>query len=500
MKNTLILAALCTCGISQANASFVGLGDFNGGIFENRCWNLSANGQWVVGGGVGIAGPTAYRWSTQTGLLPLGDLAGGAWDSEAKAVSADGSVICGQGTTAGGTRGWRWTSGTGLVELADLPGGSAWTWPTAISDDGTVIVGNADDASGQVSCRWQNGQVFSLGNLDYNSNWAQGATAVSGNGSLIAGYSGIANTGLAFRWTSGAGMLPISSQQGFRAVDASDITPDGSTIVGWGSQGDGYVHPYRWTQASFEWLPGVAVAKRVSADGRFVAGQWYPTPQNITDEASFFDPMFGWRRLRTVLMDSGATGFANWELVSIQGMTVINDEVIVCGNGLNPDGNEEAFFAKFPVPHQFIGGQCVLEDVVSMEGQAIWVEVRAEGTTQVLGTYLAVVDAVGRFRVEVEHMAGPYLISIKSAHHLRRTLGSVQLTGDGASVQVSLQNGDVDGDNEVGIADYARISSSWGLEKGETGFDDDADLNIDTVVDIADYAILSANYGLMGDE
>ncbi|MBX7135465.1 MAG: hypothetical protein K1X67_22585 [Fimbriimonadaceae bacterium] len=500
MKNTLILAALCTCGISQASASFVGLGDFNGGIFENRCWDLSSDGQWVVGGGVGIAGPTAYRWSLQSGLIPMGDLPGGGWDSEAKGVSADGSVICGQGLTANGSRGWRWTQATGLVQLADLPGGSAWTWPTGISDDGTVIVGNADDDTGQVSTRWVNGQAYSLGNLDYNSNWAQSAHAVNGDGSVIVGFSGIADVGLAFKWTPDLGMVPVHNAPGERAVHAYDVTADGSMIVGWGSQGDGYVHSYRWsTEMGFEWLPGVSTLAAISDDGRFMGGTSFSTPGLEGDEAAVFDPLFGWRRLRTILVDNGAFGFANWKLENIQDLTVVGQEIIVCGNGKNPNGEVEAFYARFPVPHQFVGGQCVLEDVESMLAQVIWIEVREEGSLEPLATYPAVLDAVGRFRVETAHMAGTYSIAIKAGHHLRKTQ-SVALTGDGASMQLSLTNGDVDGDNEIGIADYARLSASFGIDKGQPGYDDVADLNIDSTVDIADYSILSANYGMIGDD
>ena len=63
----------------------------------------------------------------------------------------------------------------------------------------------------------------------------------------------------------------------------------------------------------------------------------------------------------------------------------------------------------------------------------------------------------------------------------------------------SLTNGDSDGDNEVGIGDYAVLSSAYNSSNGDPNWDATADLNGDDAVDIADYAILSANYGLAGD-
>ena len=75
------------------------------------------------------------------------------------------------------------------------------------------------------------------------------------------------------------------------------------------------------------------------------------------------------------------------------------------------------------------------------------------------------------------------------------SLGTTPITG----LDVTLVNGDCDRDNEVGLGDYAVLSSSYGSELGGPGWNADADLNGDFAVDIADYAILSQNYGLVGD-
>lgn len=68
-----------------------------------------------------------------------------------------------------------------------------------------------------------------------------------------------------------------------------------------------------------------------------------------------------------------------------------------------------------------------------------------------------------------------------------------------SGLQVTLLNGDCDGDNEVSIGDFALLSGSFGLEAGNPGFDERADLNGDESVDIGDFALLSGNFGEVGD-
>lgn len=66
--------------------------------------------------------------------------------------------------------------------------------------------------------------------------------------------------------------------------------------------------------------------------------------------------------------------------------------------------------------------------------------------------------------------------------------------GGMTGVNASLPTADEDGDNEVGIGDFAVMSSNFGTG-GPPG-----DVNGDGEVDIADYALLSRNYGMTGDD
>ena len=112
----------------------------------------------------------------------------------------------------------------------------------------------------------------------------------------------------------------------------------------------------------------------------------------------------------------------------------------------------------------------------------------------------ASLDAQGRFFIPSPDPVGNYDVSVKVGHWLRKTVAVDTASGSVISnVILRMANGDVDGDNEVGIGDYAILSSAYGTEFGDSGFNAMADLNEDLGVDVADYAILSANYGTQGD-
>lgn len=107
------------------------------------------------------------------------------------------------------------------------------------------------------------------------------------------------------------------------------------------------------------------------------------------------------------------------------------------------------------------------------------------------------VDSNGQFSIPVPDRA--IRLSMQVRPWLRKTLALTQpqLT---LPQTLNLVGGDIDGDNEVGIGDYADLSFSYGKAFGDPGFNPYADLDLDGEVAIADYAILSSNYGRIGDE
>ncbi|MBX7132104.1 MAG: hypothetical protein K1X67_05425 [Fimbriimonadaceae bacterium] len=145
-----------------------------------------------------------------------------------------------------------------------------------------------------------------------------------------------------------------------------------------------------------------------------------------------------------------------------------------------------------------VSGNITLEAYIpGASGQHIMFEVR-DGAS-VVDTQMVMLGAGGAYSFATSQI-GTRAIAAKGDHWLSKSSGNVTLAAGGTtSVSLTLLNGDSDDDNEVGIGDYAVISSAYNSGPGDAQWDARGDLNGDDAVDIADYAILSQNYGLMGD-
>jgi hypothetical protein len=91
-------------------------------------------------------------------------------------------------------------------------------------------------------------------------------------------------------------------------------------------------------------------------------------------------------------------------------------------------------------------------------------------------------------------------VAFKASHWLRAVVPGVQVTSDVTGVNVSLINGDVDGDNEVTLFDFGRLVAAFGSAPGEPNWYADADLDGDMEVTLFDFGILVRNFGLAGDD
>lgn len=225
----------------------------------------------------------------------LGDLPGGSIFSQAFATTRDGSVIFGWSSNGQGNHAFRWTSNEGMVALPDLSAGSSQSRPTDVSSDGTTIVGNrrysAVGAHHDAAFLWTaaDGRLDIAGTYP-NYSFAEG---VSADGEVVVGsLASFGDGGRPFRWDRAQGpmILPpvpfdtdnygtafatcddggvvvgkmhsrafiwdcYRSTRNLRLVlnqqysinpaepgdlySANDITPDGRTIVGFGTRGFG---------------------------------------------------------------------------------------------------------------------------------------------------------------------------------------------------------------------------------------------------------------------
>ncbi|MBX9792231.1 MAG: hypothetical protein K2Y37_25185 [Pirellulales bacterium] len=279
-----------------ASTGMVGLGDFpdsnlNPNGRGSYAFGVSGDGSIVVGSGSSPeAIPVqAFRWTDPTGIEGLGYLTAEPY-SEGFAISADGSTIVGTGRSY---EAFRWTQPTGMVGLGGLPGGDGSSGARAVSADGSVIAGGAKSALGNEPFIWtQATGMVGLGNLAGGTYLDASALGISPEGNVIVGFSNSSNAPSplyeAFRWTQATGMVGLSDLPGGTFLsEASATSSNGEVVVGYGTTDTG--------QAAFIWdsaygmrnLQQVLVdlgsggeltgwnllnATGVSADGRTIVG------------------------------------------------------------------------------------------------------------------------------------------------------------------------------------------------------------------------------------
>lgn len=345
---------------------FQGLGVIPGGTFLSVANGVSADGSIVVGRGESASGTEAFIWTPSNGMTGLGDLPGGDIQSTANGISADGAVIVGHSMSASGEEAFRWTHADGMVGLGYLPGGD-FSLALAGSSDGSTIVGwgsvtgtQTDPDTGEPildveAFRWtaETGMV-GLGDLPggiFNSV----ARDVSSDGSIVVGSSRYGFTSEAFRWTESEGMVGLGDLPGGGFLSAAlGISDDGSTIVGSGVSALGS-EAFRWTQAEgmigLGDLPGglfASEARAVSADGSIIVGSGWT---EVGLEAFIWDEVNGMRNLREVLTGDLGLDLTGWVLTSARGISA--DGLTIVGEGINPNGDTEAFIARLPEPTTF---------------------------------------------------------------------------------------------------------------------------------------------------
>ena len=126
------------------------------------------------------------------------------------------------------------------------------------------------------------------------------------------------------------------------------------------------------------------------------------------------------------------------------------------------------------------------------------VRLRKQGGGEEQRTILT--DSSGNYSLWVE--PGTYEVSFKASHWLRVNLPPVSLglAQETTGHNVTLTNGDIDGDNEVTLFDFGALVSAFGAIPGDDNWNSAADLDGDEEVTLFDFGILVQNFGAIGDE
>jgi hypothetical protein len=128
---------------------------------------------------------------------------------------------------------------------------------------------------------------------------------------------------------------------------------------------------------------------------------------------------------------------------------------------------------------------------------SVTIEIRNPGSTTPLETHIVLLD--GNLYAFGTTLEGTYDLAAKASHWLRHTRSSIAIRGD-VTVNFSLINGDVDGDNEVTLFDFGELVAAFGSLPGDSNWNTNADLDGDEEVTLFDFGILVRNFGLIGDD
>ncbi len=138
--------------------------------------------------------------------------------------------------------------------------------------------------------------------------------------------------------------------------------------------------------------------------------------------------------------------------------------------------------------------------IASRAGVSVTVKIVDPGTQAVIDTQTGTLNASGNFTIYTTAAPGTYTVKIKASHWLTRAVSNVVVPSSGAvSVNASLINGDVNGNDSVGLSDFTALRVAFNSNVGDGNYNPGADLNGSGNVSLSDFTILRANFGLSGD-
>ena len=349
----MLLASMAFGSRVWAQSSLTWIGDLPGGLQHSETRGISGDGAKVVGYSRGVFGfEQAVSWTRSGGINAIGSLPGGSIRSSAEAVSNDGTVIGGyaESTLSGSiyVEAFRQLTGQAMVGLGILTNPIQFgSGIHGVSADGSMLAG----VSGPEAIRWTSAEgMIGLGGLP-GQPISSNATDISADGETIVGFAAGASGDEPFYWTSAAGMIGIGGFGGGDGV-AGAISADGSTLVGWSTNMNGDIEAYSWTSAGgfigFGFLPGATRslnwAVDVSGDGSVVVGTDCGTSPC---KPFLWDATNGLRTLENLLTNVGIDVSG----VELRDAAAISDDgKTIVGTGIGPGGFTEGWVVVLDGP------------------------------------------------------------------------------------------------------------------------------------------------------
>lgn len=307
------------------------------------------------------------------------------------------------------------------------------------------------------------------GTANHSVNWVNvgGNTGIeNGTQTLVLGIATapIAQ-GLDIDSANNGTITPIA---GFTAIDAISFTESGSGVENPYAADFGYFD----TPQQSSWT-GDAVYRVFNAGGSTL----------------------GWA---LVEIDAASGAFGPWNLSATLGdysniAPATGTDIV----NLNP-GNANLVFSAAPT---FNGTITLNSSDADWSNEQVSFEFVQNGNTvaTVSGVQLSASGAYS-FNAPVAVTPGSYDIRVKGDTWLSRLASSVTVANGANAFDLTLtRNGDVNGDNEVGAADFSQLAAAYDSVAGDVNFDALADVNDDGEVGAADFSIIAANYDEVGE-
>ncbi len=330
-------------------------------------------------------------------------------------ISENGRIATG---ILGGEAAWRWAKDRGdtmIVGATGSQGMSRWAQPiagSALDGDGNEVAAVFYSNSDIVGPVLIGGFPGNIGGLDGT---LSSAYDVSDTGIAVGLAYNENNHAVAFRWTGETGMtrLPVNRPDSYSRANA--ISADGTVIVGWNDQANGYRSGVIWLDGQpIDLVDGdgnpVGEALAVTPDGRVVVGSghgqqaWRWSAETGVQPIGFIGMMglaygfdvsndgnvvigasgFGFNREAVIWTpDTGMVTLANY--LADNGVEVPEGWLLMTGSAVSGDGKVLAGWGLPPPPA--VGFQSFLatlhsdeatEAVLTAEGTVVWNDL-AEG-------------------------------------------------------------------------------------------------------------------------
>ncbi|MCA1761928.1 MAG: hypothetical protein LC664_02865 [Flavobacteriales bacterium] len=127
-------------------------------------------------------------------------------------------------------------------------------------------------------------------------------------------------------------------------------------------------------------------------------------------------------------------------------------------------------------------------------------ELYETGTSNFAAGYTVIVASDGSFSATVNE-SGLHDLYLKVDGYLSKVQNGIMLSAGSNAVNFgSITPGDLTGNDAIGIGDFSGISSAYGTDSGDAGFNPLADFNCDGSINIQDYSSFSSNYGSVGNQ